>query len=213
MVSKIYLIRHGITEGNEKRWYYGGADLPLTESGKKTLQALADREVYPRLPEDADLYTTGLIRTEQTCEILFGKREHRVIRNLREMEFGEYECSTYEELSKYEAFEKWAWDETGDVALPGGESKNQFAGRIKEGLAELIGYHRLRELAHRHDGKPAISAAVCHGGVISAIMQMLFPEEKGSMWDWMPSPGFGYAVTLKDGEAAAYEIISDPDGK
>lgn len=209
MVSKIYLYRHGITEGNEKRWYYGGADLPLTEGGKKTLRDLAKRNVYPALPEDADLYTTGLIRTEQTLEILFGQRDHRVIRDLREMEFGDYECGTYEELSKYEDFEKWAWDETGDVVLPGGESKNQFAARIKEGLAELLGYHRLRELAHRHDGGPAVSAVVCHGGVISAVMQMLFPEEKDSMWDWMPSPGSGYAVLFEDGEAVRYEKIMD----
>ena len=41
MVSKIYLIRHGITEGNEKRWYYGGADLPLTEGGREALKALS----------------------------------------------------------------------------------------------------------------------------------------------------------------------------
>lgn len=209
MVSKIYLIRHGITEGNEKRWYYGGADLPLTEGGKQALQALVDREIYPPLPEDADLYTTGLVRTEQTCEILFGPRPHGVIGSLREMEFGDYECKTYSELSQYADFETWAWDQTGDVALPGGESKNQFADRIKDGLAELIGRHRLRELSHRHDGKPAVSAVVCHGGVISAIMQQLFPEEKGSMWDWMPSPGFGYAVTLEKGDAVMYEKITD----
>lgn len=208
MVSKIYLIRHGITEGNEKHWYYGGADLPLTEGGRETLKALAEKGIYPVLPEDAALYTTGLIRTEQTCEIIFGQREHGVLRDLREMEFGAYECSTYEELSKYADFEKWAWDETGDVQLPGGESKNQFAARIRAGLAELVSYHRLRELAHRHDGKPAVSAAVCHGGVISAIMQDLFPEEKGSMWDWMPDPGFGYAVAFEGGEAVSYEKLS-----
>ena len=99
MVSKIYLIRHGITEGNEKRWYYGGADLPLTEGGKQTLRALAEKGVYPRLPEDADLYTTGLARTEETCEILFGQREHRVIRNLREMEMCIRDSVDPEEIS------------------------------------------------------------------------------------------------------------------
>lgn len=208
MVSKIYLIRHGITEGNEKRWYYGGADLPLTEGGQKTLRELAAKGVYPVLPGDAALYTTGLIRTEQTCEILFGQREHGVLSDLREMEFGEYECSSYEELSKYAEFEKWAWDETGDVKLPGGESRNQFAARIRRGLDELVACHRLRELAHRHDGKPAVSAVVCHGGVISAIMQELFPAEKSTMWDWMPEPCFGYAVEFEGGRAVSYEKLS-----
>lgn len=209
MVSKIYLIRHGITEGNEKRWHYGGADLPLTDGGKKNLQDLVKRGVYPQLPEDADLYTTGLRRTEETLALIAGKREHRVIRNLREMEFGEYECNTYEELSKYADFEKWAWDETGDIALPGGESKNQFAARIREGMAELVGYHRLNELSHRHNGQPAVSVIVCHGGVISAVMQELFPDVKGSMWDWMPSPGFGYVLGFQDGKAVTYEDLTE----
>ena len=37
MVSKLIVIRHGITEGNEKRWFYGKTDLPLLEKGKETL--------------------------------------------------------------------------------------------------------------------------------------------------------------------------------
>ncbi|MBQ1471194.1 MAG: histidine phosphatase family protein, partial [Eubacterium sp.] len=31
MESKLILIRHGITEGNLKRWFYGAVDIPLTE--------------------------------------------------------------------------------------------------------------------------------------------------------------------------------------
>lgn len=209
MLSRIYMIRHGITEGNQKRWYYGGADLPLVQAGRDALRDLAKRGVYPELPEDADFYTTGLIRTEETLEIIFGQRPHRVIRDLREMEFGEYECCTYEQLKEYEDFDKWAWDETGDVNLPGGESKNQFAARIRKGLKELIGYHRLKELSHRHSGMDAVSAVICHGGVISACMQEMFPDEKSTMWDWMPQPGFGYAVDFENGDPVRYEKLTD----
>ena len=72
MASKIYLIRHGITEGNQKKWFYGAADIPLAEEGKEELKKLKEKNIYPEIPEDADLYTTGLLRTEQTFEILFG---------------------------------------------------------------------------------------------------------------------------------------------
>ena len=209
MVSKIYLIRHGITEGNQKRWFYGKADLPLAEEGREELQRLADRGVYPKLDEDADCYTTGLLRTEQTFSILFGEREHRTIPNLREMEFGDYECHTYEELKAYEDFDRWCYDETGDAGLPGGESNNQFACRISAGLKELLGYHRLKELSCRCSGKAAVSVIVCHGGVISAVMQELFPQMRKNMWDWIPSPGFGYVVEFEKGEATMYTEISD----
>ncbi|MBR5315831.1 MAG: histidine phosphatase family protein, partial [Firmicutes bacterium] len=139
MASKIYFIRHGITEGNKNRWFYGAADISLTEEGKEMLQHLADKGIYPSLPEDADLYTTGMLRTEQTFEILFGDRPHKAIENLKEMAFGEFECKTYDELKDDPRFDAWAWDEAGDVQLPGGESKNEFAARISAGLKELRG--------------------------------------------------------------------------
>ena len=209
MASKIYLIRHGITEGNLKRWFYGSADLPLTEEGKDELRRLKEKGVYPEIPADADMYTTGLLRTEQTFEILFGDREHKAIDNLKEMRFGKYECCTYDEVKEYEDFDTWAWDTTGDAKLPGAESKNEFAARIAEGLKELRGYHALKELSHRHSGADSVSVVVCHGGVISASMMMLFPEVNGNMWDWMPNPGFGYCIEFENGEPTMYTKISD----
>ena len=62
MVSKIYLIRHGITEGNQKKWFYGAADLPLADEGIAALEKAASGGIYPQIPEDADCYTTGLLR-------------------------------------------------------------------------------------------------------------------------------------------------------
>ena len=210
MKSKIYLIRHGITEGNQKKWFYGSADLPLAEEGRAALRETAAAGVYPQIPEDADCYTTGLLRTEQTFELVFGARKHQVIRDLREMEFGKYECHSYEELKDDPEFSVWCWDETGNAVLPGGETRNAFAARISRGLKELLGYHRLKELSHRHDRKDAVTVMVCHGGVISAVMQELFPGEKGNMWDWMPDPGFGYVIDFADGMPAGFEKINNP---
>lgn len=209
MASKIYFIRHGITEGNLKRWFYGATDVPLAEEGMAELRRLKAKGIYPEVPDDADMYTTGLIRTEQTFEILFGDREHKVIENFKEMSFGKYECSTYDELKQYEDFDKWAWDTTGDVKLPGAESKNEFAARIAEGLKELRGYHALKELSHRYSGADSVSVVVCHGGVIAASMMLLFPQVNGNMWDWMPNPGFGYCIEFENGEPSMYTKITD----
>ena len=209
MASRIYLIRHGITEGNQKMWFYGKADLPLAKEGEEKLRKLAKKDIYPKITGDVDCYTTGLLRTEQTFEILFGRQPHREISLLREMNFGDYECSTYDQLKDYSDFERWCYDETGDVKLPGGESRNEFAARIEAGLKELLGYHRLKELSHRYSGRDAISVVVCHGGVISTMMQMLFPDVKANMWDWTPAPGFGYMIEFEKGETKMYEKLSD----
>lgn len=206
MKSRIYFIRHGITEGNLRRWYYGKADIPLVEEGRESLRKYLSMGVYPKI-DRGDFYTTGLLRTEETFEIIFGDRPHTQLGLLREMNFGDYECKSYDELKLYESFDKWAYDKTGTVKLPGGESRNEFSERVSLGLSELIGFHRLNDLSNRHSGKDSLSAVVCHGGVISVIMRELFPDTGRNMWDWIPAPGLGYAVDLKDGQPMAFESI------
>ena len=39
---KLTLIRHGLTEGNIRRLYYGAMDLPLLPDGIEALHALRD---------------------------------------------------------------------------------------------------------------------------------------------------------------------------
>lgn len=209
MISRIYLIRHGRTAGNLNHWYYGSTDLPLTDDGYEEIRAYAESGIYPEIPEDADIYTTGLYRTDQTLEAIYGKRDHTEIPKLQEIDFGKAECLTYDELKKFDNFEKWAWDTTGDERIADAETSNEFHKRIHEGLKELLGKHRLREWAHRHDGKDAVSVVVCHGGVIACIMEKLFPAVCGSMWDWLPEPGFGYAVDFEESEAYMYSKIND----
>ena len=52
MNSYIHLIRHGITAGNENRWYYGRMDIPLTARGiaqleKLNAQILGNPDLHP----------------------------------------------------------------------------------------------------------------------------------------------------------------------
>lgn len=209
MVSKIYLIRHGITEGNEKMWFYGSTDLPLTEKGRQELAGMRDAAIYP-IPEDVQpaFVTSGLRRADETMEVLFGSRERQVIDDLREMEFGRWECKSYGELKGDPLFDQWFTDETGDMAVTGGESRNRFMNRVEKGLKELTAVHRLRELSVRHDGKDVITVAILHGGVISAVMEMLFPDARDNMWQWIPEPGLGYIIYFEDGGAFMFEEVS-----
>ena len=63
----IYLIRHGKTRANEEHRYCGSTDLPLSEGGRAELNALTYR-----LPEGLRFVTSGMLRTEQTLQALFG---------------------------------------------------------------------------------------------------------------------------------------------
>ena len=40
-MKTLLLIRHGLTEGNVRRWYYGALDLPLCPDGEAALRKAA----------------------------------------------------------------------------------------------------------------------------------------------------------------------------
>lgn len=204
MKSCIHFIRHGKTEGTENGWYYGAADLPLIEEGVEETKRLAEEGIYPS-GEDAQFFTTSMTRAKHTLRLIYGDVESVEIPQLDEMNFGIFECKTFAEVEKEENFQRWCYDESGDVALEGGESRNQFGERIGQGLDLLRKYHGLKELSHRHSGKDANSIIACHGGTISACMIIMFEEENKNIWQWCPKPGHGYTVYFEDGEPVRYE--------
>lgn len=214
MKSRIILLRHGLTEGNRRRWFYGGIDIPLTEEGRQQLKERREAGVYPPVPEDAQVFTSGMIRTEETLALTYGPRPHGTIPELREYRFGRFEARNYDELSKaggreLEIFNAWAYDETGSVALPGGESRNEFQARIRRGVEILLEAHRTCSAQRQGAGMP-VTLMVCHGGVISQMLLTMFGHLEGSMWDYIPAPGLGYVVSLTKGEPRAFEPIEDP---
>lgn len=206
MTSCIHFIRHGITEGIINKWYYGWADLPLIEEGISAIEELKRQGIYPPIG-DADCYTSGMIRANQTLQAIFGDVPYKSIEKLKEMNFGKWECKTFNELKELEGFETWIKDKTGTFRFPEGESAADFYERTDKGLKELIGYHRLKELSHRHSGKDAVSIVVCHGGVIAAAMCILLNKPQEIFWELIPAPGRGYTIYFENGEPVKYEEI------
>lgn len=159
MKSYIHFIRHGITEGNQKGWYYGSLDIPLTEEGVAALKTLKEQKIYPPL-DHADCYTSGLRRTEETFCTIYGDVPHKALPLLQEMNFGAWEGMSFKEIeaadTHREAFAEWmrsGGDSSSTFTFPdGGDSVFSFFSRIKEGIKELLGYQRLKELSCRHNG-------------------------------------------------------------
>lgn len=181
-MRRLILIRHGQTEGNVRRWYYGALDLPLTQAGAQALTEGARQGRYPACGGFL-VVTSGMLRTEQTLRCICGETPHEQRRELREVSFGIFEGKTYEELAGTRAYEAWLAGDWFANVPPGGESFRQAETRIRAGLAQM--------LAQERD-----IFAVVHGGTILTIMQTLFPEEERSGYDWQPAPGGGYDIDL-----------------
>ena len=79
---KIWLIRHGMTEGNRHQRYIGVTDEPLCEEGRKLL----GKFTYPK-PQA--VFVSPLKRCLETAAILFDDPKVRIIDQLAECNFGE----------------------------------------------------------------------------------------------------------------------------
>ena len=124
---QILLLRHGRTKANEGHLYCGSTDWPLSEEGRKCL--MQKRGVYGT--EWESFYTSGLIRTKETLEILFGEQKAaKEEPNLREMDFGDFEGKSYEMLKDDPAYQEWISGDNERKICPGGESGEQMRVRV-----------------------------------------------------------------------------------
>lgn len=192
----LHLIRHGQTVANQKRLYCGTTDLPLTEEGIEAIKALAAQGIYPAL-QGLAVYTSGLLRAQQTLEAMYGPVPHDLLPGFREMRFGVFEMRSYEELKNDPDYIAWIEDPSGQVPCPGGESSADFSRRVLSAFKSL-------------KGNKQSSLVVCHGGVIATLMQRLFPREQRHFYQWQPKPGEGYSLFLPEENAWRFQGIS-PD--
>ena len=171
----IYLIRHGRTEANDNWLYCGSTDLSLSERGREELQQL-----YYDI-SGCQFLTSGMRRTNETLQILFGDVPYREEPRFREVDFGIFEMQSYYAIKDTPEFQTWVTGDNDANVPPGGESGLQMQQRVLEAFSEI-----------RED-----TVLIAHGGVIAAIMDHLFPEENKYRYDWQPDNGKGYC--LKDG--------------
>lgn len=175
-MSTLYLIRHGKTSANEAHLYCGSTDLPLSEGGRQELKTLT-YDIHPQV-----IITSGMKRTEETLNILFGELPHDVSREFREIDFGIFEMKSYEDLKEDPDYQAWITGDNFRNVPPEGESGLQMQERILKALEPVL----------RSNQDTLI---VTHGGVIAAILQSLFPEEEKNLYSWQPKPGHGYEIT------------------
>lgn len=182
----IYLIRHGKTEANEKHLYCGSRDLPLSDAGREELRGLHYGIKNVRF------LTSGMKRTNETLQILFGDVPFEVEPRFREVDFGIFEMQSFEELKNTPAYQAWLTGDNDANVPPNGESGVQMRQRVLAAFSEI-----------RED-----TCIITHGGVIAAIMEHLFPDENKNRYEWQPKNGCGYAICGNDYVSLGHADIS-----
>ena len=150
----VHLIRHEKTEANTLRKYLGWTDESIVKSTESF-----------QLPFQPTLvYGSDLKRCVETAKLYFPNVEYKAFFSLRELNFGDFEMNTYEQLKNLSIYRDWI-DCPEHITPPNGESYQHFKHRVMECFTQIV--NRSSEYTF-----------VVHGGVIRLLLSEFGPSEK-----------------------------------
>lgn len=184
---KLYLVRHGETELNVKKVYYGSTDCELTEKGKE--QAVSLKTAFASVSLDRVL-ESPLKRAKTTTDLLLGEKEVPRLEDgrLKELDFGGWEGKSYTELQGDPLYEEWCreWKTT---RPPRGECFLDLVQRVRSFYEDLLKREEERVLI------------VAHHAVLQQIMACLLDAEPESCWHYAFEQGTYTVFEIRDGFA------------
>ncbi|MBI4848324.1 MAG: histidine phosphatase family protein [Nitrospirae bacterium] len=188
MFTKIYLIRHGETEGAEVRRYKGHIDVPLSEHGVEQMKRVAEHIVQdgsvgaglkpaPTKTRITAVYCSDLSRAIKSAEIIAGPHglKPAIMPELRERNFGIWEGMSFDEIKEKwpDAFNAWA-DNPLKFSPMGGESTIEVRERAVIALEKILRQNKNNPLSppFRKGGMGGFDniAIIAHGGINRVIL-------------------------------------------
>ena len=159
-----YLARHGETDWNRERRIQGQSDTSLNERGRSQASLLGRRLAETSF---SAIYASDLSRTMETARLVAAQGSPEIIpvRELREIDYGQWEGLTFAEVEKRdpEGFADRMMRQSVDFAPPGGEDPRQFTARVRP-------FHD-RARAHHASGENVL--VIGHGGSLLALLTCL----------------------------------------
>ncbi len=181
----IWIFRHGATAANLERRFLGTTDEPILPEEQERLAAVGDRgfaetdrgmAVFSKA--EMPLYVSPMLRARMSADVLFPGKEHIIVADFREMDFGEFEYKNHAELDGNPAYQAYI-DSEGMLPFPGGESLEEFQERT---CAAFLGLDLTSD-----------SAIVAHGGTVMALLDRFSRPHEG-YFNWLVPNGGGYRV-------------------
>ena len=155
----LWLVRHPEPEEAVRGICYGSLDIALSQCGIEQAQSIARRLSSHHL--DA-IYTSPRQRCVETARYIAAGRSCAVepVDALRELNFGDFEGRSYNELAECypSLYGEWMEHPT-EVHFPGGENFRTMADRVIDVTRELLARHPNQQIAF-----------VTHGGAIRVIL-------------------------------------------
>ena len=169
-LKRLVLVRHGETAGQSSIRYYGVTDVPLSDVGRAQVRDAKRRILGETLQA---VWASTLCRSWESAQIVAPLAAIRLDSDLREIDFGDWEGLTKEEIAVRNPAGYAEWQEKKlDFTFPGGETRGEFRARVARALDRM-----------RASGEESVLAVV-HKGVVRTLLELatgftLAPESPG----------------------------------
>ncbi len=170
-LTRLLLVRHGITDYNNSRRFAGYTDVALSEAGLRQVEKL--RNGLAGEPIDA-VYTSDLQRALVTAEVISAGRDLNITAcpELREVNYGECEGLTVQEIAqRCPEVAELVRNFNLRLAFPGGESFAGFIDRTVKFLDRL----------DKHESSETI-LIVSHSGPLRTLTCHLLGISQSCWW-------------------------------
>ncbi len=189
MDGKIFLVRHGEVSAEYRGRYIGSTDAPLDIDAAQNALLNLRRNLNGIC---RSCFCSPLKRAAATAENVFPDMKIVYDPRLREIDFGEWENLTFEEIRQTagcKVIQRWC-DAPDEMVFPGGESYPQFALRVDDFFNWILLHGYMA-------GNPCV---VTHGGVIMRAMEKFLQIPHAESIKWLPPRGEMRILTLASGE-------------
>jgi alpha-ribazole phosphatase len=218
-MSRLILVRHGVTAWNQAGKYQGHQDVPLGDDGRRQIIAVAARLA----DEPIDLcLTSDLSRARDTAQAIIAGRKISLRQTpaLRELAFGAWEGIPTAEIAVQhpEAWQAWIADPV-TARPPAGETLQELLDRCIGALADVVELPTRRADPHdwfsyaaaRGQGADEASRTLLiasHGGPIRVLLAYLLGVPLRAYWQFAIRPA---SVSILDlyPEGAIAEVIGE----
>lgn len=184
---EIDLIRHGMTAGNALKKYIGRTDEPLSGMG---IASVKESGIFFDVRK---VYVSPMLRAKMTASIKFPSAVQIVIDDLRELDFGDFEGRSADEMADNPAYREWV-DGYCAGTCPGGEDRAHFARRVSLAFQRIVD-----DSLSSGDARAVV---VTHGGVVMSIMEKYAIPQK-SFYEWRTGACGGFRSRLQFTEQGA----------
>lgn len=178
---KIYWVRHGKTEQNERNNYYGRLESRLTPEGIQEVKA-----IQTSFNNCINVYTSPAARAIETAGLLFSNVYFKVDARLLERNMGIFEGLNYREIGRKYPVERKAWDRDWKAYI------------IPEGESALMQYERVVSFIKELEKKDEDAIVICHAGTIRMALSYMLGGNLDFFWKFNVHTGMVVTTCYED---------------